>query len=248
MSFHNKQPLPIEDRVRYAESIGLKRLDITPIENMNPSVGPAYLDFQREYADHDIAALGEVARATNAPQDKIRKHVEKLEHLLGLMTDNSPRHQADFLGFRMARESLSDAQLASIIYSHFLLAEQMMRIGNYSTNADTLMSFGAGFVAAKKFGAREIIDAKKFAVGSIKEVYKNFPHLQKILPAMGYSKKQVHELEQTINRSNADIVVSGTPINIAKDLKLKKEIITVRYELKEKGANSLVSVLKKFLR
>ena len=110
------------------------------------------------------------------------------------------------------------------------------------------MGLGAGFVAAKKFGAREIIDAKKFAVGSIKQVYKNFPHLKKILPAMGYSKSQVRELEQTINRSNAEIVVSGTPINIGNVLNIKKEIIAVRYELKERGKTTLETVLKKFLK
>ncbi len=108
------------------------------------------------------------------------------------------------------------------------------------------MPFGAGFVAAQKFGAREIVDAQKFAVGSIKKVYEKFPHLKKVLPAMGYSRRQVKELEETINNSNADIVVSGTPIDLGRDLKVSKEIVTVKYELAEKGKNTLEKVLKKY--
>ncbi|MDO8633927.1 MAG: GTPase, partial [archaeon] len=107
------------------------------------------------------------------------------------------------------------------------------------------MPFGAGFVAAKKFGCREVVDAQKSAVGSILEVYKKYPHLRKILPAMGYSKKQVHELEQTINNSSAEIVVSGTPIDLGRSLKVNKEIVSVRYELAEKGKTTLESILKK---
>lgn len=108
------------------------------------------------------------------------------------------------------------------------------------------MPFGAGFVAAKNFGAKEIVDAKKSAKGSIKEVYKRFPHLDRILPAMGYSKEQMRELEQTINNSSAQVVVSGTPIDLGRDLKVDKEIVSVKYELSERGKNTLESILGKY--
>ena len=108
------------------------------------------------------------------------------------------------------------------------------------------MTFGAGFVAAKKFSAKQIIEPQKYAVGSIKGVYKKYSHLKNILPAMGYSTKQVKELEQTINRSPADIVVSGTPINLGRIVNVNKEIVTVKYELAEKGKITVESLLKKF--
>lgn len=110
------------------------------------------------------------------------------------------------------------------------------------------MFTGAATVAAQRNGAKEIVDAQKFAVGSIKDVYKKFPRLEKILPAMGYSSKQIKDLEQTINRSNADLVVSGTPIDMGRILKINKPLIHVSYDLEEIGKPDLKSVLAKFLK
>ncbi|MDD4569231.1 MAG: cyclic 2,3-diphosphoglycerate synthase [Tepidanaerobacteraceae bacterium] len=108
------------------------------------------------------------------------------------------------------------------------------------------MGFGAGSVAARKFGAKEVIDAKPFAVGSIKETYEKFPHINKILPAMGYGERQMKELEQTINHIDCDVVLSGTPIDITRVIKPKKPVVRVRYELQEIGQPDLRSMLKKF--
>ncbi|NLZ53716.1 MAG: GTPase, partial [Thermoanaerobacteraceae bacterium] len=109
------------------------------------------------------------------------------------------------------------------------------------------MGFGAGFVAARKFGACTIVDAKPFAVGSIKQTYEKYPHLNKVLPAMGYGKEQMKELEQTINSIDCDVVLSGTPIDITRVIKPNKTIIRVKYELQEIGQPDLKSVLAKFL-
>ena len=108
------------------------------------------------------------------------------------------------------------------------------------------MGYGAAFVAAKRFGAAEIIDPRPFAVGAVKETFKNYPHLHNILPTVGYSRKQVKDLEQTINNAKCDIVISGTPIDLRRILKANKEIVQVRYELKEIEGN-LEGVLRKFL-
>lgn len=108
------------------------------------------------------------------------------------------------------------------------------------------MGFGAGFVAARKFGAGDIIDAKPFAIGSIKQTYEKYPHLNKVLPAMGYGKEQMKELEQTINNINCDVVLSGTPIDITRVIKPNKPVIRVGYELQEIGQPDLKTVLKKF--
>ncbi len=108
------------------------------------------------------------------------------------------------------------------------------------------MGFGAGFVAAESMGC-EIIDPRPFVSGGLKEVYKNFPNLGKVLPAMGYSRKQLEEMEKAINRSDAEVVVSGTPIDISRVIRVKKPVERVRYELKEKGGLTLEDVIGDFL-
>jgi len=108
------------------------------------------------------------------------------------------------------------------------------------------MGFGAGFVAARKFGARTIVDTEPFAVGSIKQTYEKYPHLNKVLPAMGYGKSQMKELEQTINSIDCDVVLSGTPIDITRVIKPNKPIIRVKYELQEIGQPNLKTVLEVF--
>jgi predicted GTPase len=110
------------------------------------------------------------------------------------------------------------------------------------------MPFGAGYIAAKRHKCR-IIDPRPFAVGSIKNTFKKYKHLGKILPAMGYSKKQIKELEQTINRANCDFVISGTPIHLGRILRVNKPIVRIRYELVDIAKKpNLDDVIVKFLK
>jgi predicted GTPase len=95
------------------------------------------------------------------------------------------------------------------------------------------MAFGAGVIAAKKYGAKELVDPRPHAVGSILEVYEKFPHLGAVLPAMGYSEDQVKELEMTINAVECDIVIVGTPIDLGKLLKFNKPVVRVKYRIEE---------------
>ncbi|MFZ2052777.1 MAG: cyclic 2,3-diphosphoglycerate synthase [Candidatus Aminicenantales bacterium] len=106
------------------------------------------------------------------------------------------------------------------------------------------MKFGAGVVAARKYGAAEIIDPRPFAVGSIKKTFLKYNHLDKVLPAMGYGEKQVRELAATINKIDCDLVVSGTPIDLNRVLTTNKKLLRVRYELQEIGSPTLKDVLK----
>jgi predicted GTPase len=108
------------------------------------------------------------------------------------------------------------------------------------------MTFGAGYVAAQRNGAKTIIDPRPFAVGSIKETFRNYSRLDKVLPAMGYSASQVRELAQTIEKSDCQLVVSGTPIDLSRLIKTHKPILPVRYELDEIGHPNLEDVLKRF--
>lgn len=107
------------------------------------------------------------------------------------------------------------------------------------------MAYGAGFVAARRFGAGEIVDPRPFAVGSIRETYEKYPGTGTILPAMGYGDKMMRDLEETINAADVDLVLSGTPIDLTRVIKINKPIQRVRYELQEIGEPTLETILKK---
>lgn len=108
------------------------------------------------------------------------------------------------------------------------------------------MAFGAGVVAAEKFGASEIIDPRPWVVGKIAETYEKYPDIGDLLPAMGYGEQQVKDLEQTINAVDCDVVVIGTPIDLRKVINIKKPAVRVAYNLQEIGKPTLEDVLKKF--
>jgi predicted GTPase len=109
------------------------------------------------------------------------------------------------------------------------------------------MEFGAGYVAARKYGAAEIVDPRPYAVGSIKRTYEIYPHLKGILPAMGYGETQIKELEETVNGSDADLVIVATPVNLGRILKINKPYVRVTYELQEIGRPTLRDVLEGFV-
>jgi len=106
------------------------------------------------------------------------------------------------------------------------------------------MAYGAGWVAARRFGAKEIVDPRPYAVGSITAVYKKYPATGDVLPAMGYGDEQVKELETTINNADVDLVIIGTPIDLSRILKINKPTERVRYELQEIGKPDLEDLLK----
>ncbi len=107
------------------------------------------------------------------------------------------------------------------------------------------MAYGVGVVAAKKYHAKELIDPRPFAVGSIQETFKKFTQLTNLLPAMGYGKEQMNSLEETINKSDADSVVIGTPIDLGRLLKINKPATRVSYYLDEIGKPDIEEVLNK---
>jgi predicted GTPase len=110
------------------------------------------------------------------------------------------------------------------------------------------MKFGAGVVAAGKFGASEIVDPRPWTVGTITATFKKYPNIGTLLPAMGYGDKQVRDLEMTINKVPCDAVIIGTPIDLNRLIKIKKPTVRVSYELQEIGKPDLMDVLKPFLK
>lgn len=108
------------------------------------------------------------------------------------------------------------------------------------------MTYGAGVVAAEKYGAKEIVDPRPWVTGSIAETFQKYPQIGKLLPAMGYGEAQVHDLETTINRTECDVVIVGTPIDLTRLIQINKPTVRVQYTLQERSKPDLEEILHEF--
>jgi len=109
------------------------------------------------------------------------------------------------------------------------------------------MPYGAGVVAARRWGAAELVDPRPYAVGSIRATYEGFPHLTNLVPAMGYSPAQIRELEETINAVPCDLVLVATPIDLSQIVRLKRPYLQVTYEVEEIGPPRLPELIRSFV-
>jgi predicted GTPase len=107
------------------------------------------------------------------------------------------------------------------------------------------MTYGAAVLAAKQYGADELVDPRPFAVGSIRKTFAAYPHISELLPAMGYGRKQMEELRETIARSDADLVLIGTPIDLRRVIEIDKPALRVTYTLQELGEPTLAAILER---
>lgn len=163
---------------------------------------------------------------------------------------------ADFDDIEYVRENIRETNPNTIIIdaasplsvenSELIRGKRALVVEDGPTLTHGEMSFGAGTVAAEKFGAAEIIDPRPWVIGKIAETYEKYPDIGTLLPAMGYGDEQVADLEKTINAVDCDVVVIGTPIDLRKIINIKKPAVRVMYELQEIGRPNLEDVLKKF--
>lgn len=109
------------------------------------------------------------------------------------------------------------------------------------------MAFGAGVVAARRFGAGAIVDPRPWAVGSLAEVYRQFPHLEQVVPAMGYSQRQIADLQATLEAMPIDLIISATPVDLTRLLRLSRPLAQVRYEYREMDGNPLARKVLEFI-
>jgi predicted GTPase len=107
------------------------------------------------------------------------------------------------------------------------------------------MSFGAGTVAAQRFGAAEIVDPRPYLVGSLKDTFEQYPHIGNLLPAMGYSQTQIKDMEAVIQQTPSDLVLSATPIDLTLLLSIDKPSMRVRYEYQDHSSPTLKQVILK---
>jgi len=173
----------------------------------------------------DVIIINKVDSATRDQVDTIKRNIQKINPTATIIEANSPVFVED---------------------PKLIEGKKVLVVEDGPTLTHGNMSFGAGTVAAKKFNAREIIDPRPWAVSTIKEIFDNFKQLGKVLPAMGYSREQVEELETTINNVPCDTVIVGTPIDIGKLMKLNKPLVRVKYSVEEVGKPDLTDILNTF--
>jgi predicted GTPase len=127
--------------------------------------------------------------------------------------------------------------------THEIAGKRVLAIEDGPTLTHGEMSYGAAVLAAKQSGAAELVDPRPFAVGSIRETFAKYPHVTELLPAMGYGRKQMEELRETIARSDADLVLIGTPIDLRRIIELDKPALRVTYRLQEVGEPTIEDLL-----
>lgn len=146
------------------------------------------------------------------------------------------------------RALVMDASSAITVNDPFLIkGKRVLVVEDGPTLTHGGMAYGAGVIASQRLSAT-LVDPRPHAAGSIKKVFRDYPHLGKVLPAMGYSGTQLKELQLTINRTKCDAVISGTPIDLRRILKVNKPVVRIRYSLEETSKPDLRSVLKRFLK
>src|SRR3954453_2796793 len=127
--------------------------------------------------------------------------------------------------------------------THQIAGKRVLAIEDGPTLTHGEMTYGAAVLAAKAGGASELVDPRPFAVGSIKETFAKYPHMTQLLPAMGYGRRQMEELRETIERSDAELVLIGTPIDLRRVIELDKPALRVTYRLQEIGEPTIAELL-----
>ena len=143
---------------------------------------------------------------------------------------------------------LEAASKVSVPDAHAIKDRRVLVVEDGPTLTHGEMPYGAGVVAAREFGAAELIDPRPYSVGSIQETFSRFRQLTNLLPAMGYSAMQRHELEETINRVPCDLVLVATPIDLARVIKLNKPYVRVTYTVEELTRPGLAEKVAEFAR
>ncbi|MBN1948654.1 MAG: GTPase [Candidatus Cloacimonetes bacterium] len=163
---------------------------------------------------------------------------------------------ADPEGIQIVRDNLRDynpgavtidgASPLTVDKPELIKGKRVLVVEDGPTLTHGEMTYGAGVVAAEKFGAVELVDPREFAVGTIADTFDKYPDIGTLLPAMGYGKQQIKDLEDTINNTDCDLVVIATPIDLRRIIKINKPAVQVKYDLQEIGYPTLADVLKDF--
>ena len=200
-------------------------LEIVVVDPHRPGHEMLYYPGETNFRRADVLVVNKLNTASQENVDLIMANIQKINPSAVIIRANSPIIVED--GERIR-------------------GKRVLVIEDGPTVTHGGMTFGAGFVAARQFGAAQIVDPRPAAVGSIKKTFEKYNHLEKVLPAMGYGETQVKELSETIARTDCDLIVSGTPIDLNRLVKTRQPLLSIGYELEEIGTPTLEDVLRKF--
>jgi predicted GTPase len=170
----------------------------------------------------DIAIINKVGSAPSTQTEQVRRNIEQ----------HAPK----------AEIVLAESKVL-VSQPDLILGKRVIVVEDGPTLTHGEMPFGAGIIAAKMHNASEIIDPRPYAVGSIQETYKRYSHIGSVLPAMGYNREQIHDLELTIENADCDLVLFATPIHLTRILSINKPTLRVRYEYQDFGSPTLEEIL-----
>jgi predicted GTPase len=177
----------------------------------------------------------------------LRAHVVVISKLSGV-PDQNLRLVRHNLNHAVPSKQIIQGDLDVMVETpHDITGQRVLVVEDGPTVTHGDMAFGAGVVAARRFGAREIVDPRPFAAGSLKQVYADFPHLDFIVPAMGYSKAQLNDLKSTLDAVPCDLILSATPVDLRRLLHIDKPIMQVAYEFIESVPGSLAAKIHRLI-
>jgi predicted GTPase len=200
-------------------------LNIVVVDPHRPGHEITYHPGETNFRMADVIVINKMETASPENINTIRKNIEKYNPKAVVIEGASP---------------------VTVTNPEIIQGKRVLVIEDGPTLTHGEMTYGAGMVAARKYGVKEVIPAKQFAVGSIKQTYDHYSHLSVILPAMGYGERQVRDMEETIRNADCEAIVSGTPIDLTRVLQVKQPMARVSYDLQEIGHPTLKDVLAKF--
>ncbi len=199
-------------------------LYITVVDPHRPGHELAYYPGETNLRASDVVIVNKMATAEKAGIDEVLANVKAVNPDAEVIECNSP---------------------LTIDGAQNIKGKRVLCVEDGPTVSHGEMPYGAAYVAAKEHGAAEIIDPRPFAAGSIKNTFQKYTHCEAVLPAMGYGATQVRELEKTINDSNCDLVLIGTPIDLGRMLNIEKPHLRIGYELEERNPGQLEKAVRK---
>jgi predicted GTPase len=202
-------------------------LYITVVDPHRPGDELSYFPGQTNLLLADVALINKIDTADYEDIEQVRYNVKMANPKAILIEAASPIH---------------------IQKPELIRGKEVLVVEDGPTLTHGGMTYGAGVIAAEKFGAKDIIDPRAWVKGEIKKTFESYPEIGALLPAMGYGKKQIKDLERTIDSIPADSVVIATPVDLTKILKINKPTVRVRYELQEIGKPDLEEVIGEFLK
>ena len=198
-------------------------LTITVTDPLRPGHELRYYPGNTSLRIADVAIINKISSAKKEDIEQVRENIKKVNPKAFIIEADSPIEVED---------------------PELIKGKRVLVVEDGPTLTHGEMKFGAGVVASLNNGAKELVDPRPFAVESIQETYRAYPNIGTLLPAMGYGKKQMKDLEETINRADCDVVVIGTPIDLRRVININKPATRVRYYLKELSKPTIADILK----